>query len=74
MSIESGLARAAEDVMQAGENLVETVLRARDTGVEPSGVVLQLVAGHEDPCVDELRSWVIDVVEQVLEPWPTQNN
>ena len=67
MSIESDLARAAEDVMRAGENLVEVVARAQETGVEPQGVVLQLIAGHTDPQVDELRSWAIDVLGQVCE-------
>ena len=65
MSIESDLARAAEDVMRAGENLVEEVVRARGTGVDPNGVVLQLIAGHDEPEAVELRSWAIGVFHQL---------
>lgn len=65
MSIESDLARAAEDVMRAGENLVEEVARARGTGVDPDGVVLQLMAGHGDPEAVELRSWAIGELRQL---------
>jgi hypothetical protein len=68
VSIESDLARAAEDVMRAGENLVEVVTRAEGTGVDPQGVVLQLVVGHDDPQASELRSWVIGVLERFYEP------
>jgi hypothetical protein len=68
VSIESDLARAAEDVMRAGENLVEVAARTQETGVDPQGVVLQLIAGHDDTPVDGLRSWVVGVLEQVLEP------
>lgn len=73
MSIESDVARAAEDVMRAGENLVEVVLRARETGVESRGVVLQLIVGHDDVQVAELRSWAIDVLEQGLDSSSTQS-
>lgn len=65
MSIESDLARAAEDVMRAGENLVEEVARAQGTGVDPSGVALQLIAGHGDPEAVELRSWAIGVLHKL---------
>jgi hypothetical protein len=68
VSIESDLARAAEDVMRAGENLVEVVARAEGTGVEPQGVILQLIAGHDDPQSIELRSWAIGVLERAHEP------
>jgi hypothetical protein len=54
--------------MRAGENLVEVVARAQGTGVDPQGVVLQLVVGHDDPQVGELRSWAIGVLERVHEP------
>ena len=67
MSIESDLARAAEDVLRAGENLVEEVARAQGTGVDPHGVVLQLLVGHDNPQAVELRSWAIHVLEQVYE-------
>jgi hypothetical protein len=70
VSIESDLARAAEDVMRAGENLVEVVARAVGTGVDPQGVILQLVVGHDDPQAVELRSWTIGVLEQVYESSP----
>ena len=53
--------------MRAGENLVEVVARAQGTGVDPQGVVLQLVAGHADPQASELRLWVIGLLEQVYE-------
>ena len=68
VSIESDLARAAEDVMRAGENLVEVVTRAEETGVDPQGVVLQLIVGHDDPQARELRSWAIGVLERFYEP------
>ena len=71
MSIESELARAAEDVMRASENLVEIVARAQGTGVDPRGVILQLFVGHDDPHADELRSWAIDVLERIYEPSST---
>lgn len=67
MSIESDLARAAEDVMRAGENLVEVVWRAKETGVDPQGVVLLLIAGHDDPRSAELRSWAVGVLGRVDE-------
>jgi hypothetical protein len=68
VSIESDLARAAEDVMRAGENLVEVVARAQGTGVDPQGVVLQLIVGHDDPQVGNLRSWAIRALERAHEP------
>ncbi len=68
MSIESDLARAAEDVMRAGENFVEVVARAQGTGVDPQGVILQLIVGHDNPQVGELRSWTIGVLERDYEP------
>ncbi len=68
MSIESDLARVAEDVMRAGENLVEVVARAQGTGADPQGVILQLIVGHDDPQANELRSWAIGVLERVHEP------
>ena len=52
--------------MRAGENLVEVVERA-GTGVDPQGVVLQLIIGHDDQRAVELRSWAIGVLEQVYE-------
>jgi hypothetical protein len=72
VSIESDLARAAEDVMRAGENLVEVAARTQETEVDPQGVVLQLIAGHDETQVDGLRSWVVGVLEQVLEPSSAQ--
>ena len=53
--------------MRAGENLVEVVERAGGTGVDPQGVVLQLIIGHDDPRAVVLRSWTIGVLEQVYE-------
>ena len=54
--------------MRAGENLVEVVTRAEGTGVDPQGVVLQLIVGHDDPQARELRSWAIGVLERFYEP------
>ncbi len=54
--------------MRAGENLVEVVERAKEPCVDPKGVVLQLIAGHDDPQALELRSWAISVLEQAYEP------
>ena len=49
-------------------DLVEVVARAQRTGVDPQGVVLQLIVGHADPQVEDLRSWAIGVFGTAYEP------